>query len=222
RIFLVEAGPRILHGFPDSLAEKARQALEDMGVSVLLNTPVTDIGEGRVQFKEGAIETPNIVWAAGVAASPLLNSLEEPQDRAGRVKVNQDLSISDYPEIFVIGDAAHLVEEGDDQPLPGLAPVAMQQGRYVGKVIKNQVLPEEREPFQYVDKGTMATIGRAKAVADIKGWKFSGFFAWILWSVIHIFFLIGFRNRVKVFVEWMWFYFSFKRGVRLITNRFSE
>lgn len=221
RIFLVEAGPQILNGFPKSLAEKARQTLEDMGVSVLLDTPVTEIDDARVKFKQGAIETPNIIWAAGVAASPLTNSLDEPQDRTGRVIVNKDLSISDHPGIFVIGDAAHLEEE-EGNPLPGLAPVAMQEGRYVGKVIRNNTAPKDREPFHYVDKGTMATIGRAKAVADVKGMKFSGFIAWILWSVIHIFYLIGFRNRIKVFVEWMWYYFSFKRGVRLITNRFSK
>ncbi|MFH5831467.1 NAD(P)/FAD-dependent oxidoreductase [Halalkalibaculum sp. DA384] len=221
RIFLVEAGPQILNGFPKSLAEKARQSLEDMGVSVLLNTPVTEISENQVTFKEGSIETPNIIWAAGVAASPLMNSLGEPQDRTGRVMVNKDLSISDHPDIFVIGDAAHL-EEKEGEPLPGLAPVAMQEGRYVGKLIRQQTPVDEREPFHYVDKGTMATIGRAKAVADVKGWKVSGFVAWIIWSVIHIFYLIGFRNRIKVFVEWMWYYFSFKRGVRLITNRFSK
>lgn len=222
RIFLVEAGPQILNGFPKSLSEKARKTLEDMGVSVLLDTPVTEISENRVKFKAGAIETPNIIWAAGVAACPLLNNLDEPQDRTGRVIVNKDLSLSDHPDIFVIGDAAHLVEEGAENPLPGLAPVAMQEGRYVGKIISNQTPASERKPFHYVDKGTMATIGRAKAVADVKGMKFSGFIAWILWSVIHIFYLIGFRNRLKVFVEWMWYYFSFKRGVRLITNRFSE
>ncbi len=221
RIFLVEAGPQILNGFPESLAEKARQSLEDMGVSVLLDTPVTEISENRVKFKAGAIETPNIIWAAGVAASPLLDSLNEPQDRTGRILVNKDLSISEHPNIFVIGDAAHL-EEKEGEPLPGLAPVAMQEGRYVGSLISNNIPSDKRDPFHYVDKGTMATIGRAKAVADVKGWKVSGFIAWILWSVIHIFYLIGFRNRIKVFVEWMWYYFSFKRGVRLITNRFSK
>ncbi|MDZ7691627.1 MAG: hypothetical protein U5K69_10970 [Balneolaceae bacterium] len=151
----------------------------------------------------------------------LMSSLNEPQDLTGRVIVNKDLTISGHPNIFVIGDAAHLEEE-EGNPLPGLAPVAMQEGRYVGKVINDKTPPSEREPFHYVDKGTMATIGRAKAVAVVKGMKFSGFIAWILWSVIHIFYLIGFRNRIKVFVEWMWYYFSFKRGVRLITNRFSE
>jgi NADH dehydrogenase len=218
RIFLVEAAPRILNGYPESLAEKARQTLEDMGVSVVLNTPVTDIQEDKVKFQEGAIETPNIIWAAGVSASPLLDSLDTKQDRTGRVKVTDNLSIAKNPNIFVIGDAAHLKQDGD--PLPALAPVAMQQGRYVAKLIESD--SSEIKPFHYTDKGTMATIGRAKAVADIKGFKVSGLFAWLLWGIVHIFFLIGFRNRFRVFVEWTWFYFTFKRGVRLITNRKSN
>ena len=221
RIFLVEAAPQILNGFSESLAEKARQSLEDMGVRVLLNTQVTDIGNDRVKFSEGAIETPNIIWAAGVSASPLLDTLGAEQDRSGKVVVNPDLTLPGHPELFVIGDGAHLEEE-EGEPLPGLAPVAMQEGRYAGKMIRKNIPGGERPPFHYVDKGTMATIGRARAVADIKGLKFSGFVAWILWSVIHIFYLIGFRNRLKVFVEWMWYYFTFKRGVRLITNRFSD
>lgn len=223
RIFLVEAASGILNGYPESLAEKARNTLEDMGVRVLLNTPVTDISEGKVSFEEGTIETPNIIWAAGVAATPLLASLETDQDRTGRVKVEDDLSLPDDENIFVIGDAAHK-ENDDGEPLPALAPVAIQQGKFTARLIKKEIGENngERESFHYTDKGTMATIGRAKAVADIRGFKFSGFFAWVLWSVVHIFFLIGFRNRVRVFSEWMWYYFTFKRGVRLITDRFKE
>ncbi len=221
RIFLVEAAPKILNGYPDSLSERARETLEDMGVRVLTNTPVTNIDKGKVSFSEGAIETPNIIWAAGVAASPLLLSLETKQDRTGRVFVDDDLSIPDQDHIFVIGDAAHKEDESKN-PLPALAPVAIQQGKFLGRLIDNEINGKERSTFTFVDKGTMATIGRAKAVADIRGFKFSGFFAWILWSVVHIFFLIGFRNRFRVFVEWMWHYFTFKRGVRLITDRFSE
>lgn len=220
RIFLVEAGPKILNGYPDSLSRKAMESLEDMGVRVLINTPVTDISKDEVHFEEGSIETPNIIWAAGVAASPLLSSLNIEQDRVGRVKVHRDLSIPGHPDIFVIGDAVYLEQDGE--LLPALAPVAMQQGKYVAKIIRNDISPKNRQPFRYVDKGTMATIGRAKAVADIKGLKFSGFPAWLIWCFVHILFLIGFRNRFKVFVEWIWFYFTFKRGVRLITNRFSE
>lgn len=221
RIFLVEAAPKILNGYPDLLSERARESLEEMGVRVLLNTPVTDISHHKVTFSEGAINTPNIIWAAGVAASPLLSSLETEQDRTRRVFVNDDLSIPGYSNIFVIGDAAHKEDE-EGNPLPALAPVAIQQGEFLGSMIRNEINEKERNSFHYVDKGTMATIGRAKAVADIKGFKLSGFFAWILWSVVHIFFLIGFRNRFRVFVEWMWHYFTFKRGVRLITDRFSE
>lgn len=220
RILLVEAAPRILNGYPESLASKAQETLEKMGVRVLTHTPVTDIAKDRVTFKEGSIETHNIIWAAGVAASPLLTSLQTEQDKTGRVKVNRDLSIPGHPDIFVIGDAAYLEQEGET--LPALAPVAMQQGRYLAELIIKDEDPPDRETFHYIDKGTMATIGRAKAVADIKGFKFSGFFAWLIWCFVHILFLIGFRNRFKVFIEWVWFYFTFKRGVRLITNRFSE
>ena len=220
RIFLVEAGPRILNGYPESLSEKARETLEDMGVRVLLNTPVTALGEGKVKFNEGVIETPNLIWAAGVAASPLLSSLNTEQDKTGRVIVKEDLSIPGYPDIFVLGDAAHFEQDGS--PLPALAPVAIQQGKYIAELLKQEDSPDSRKAFHYIDKGTMATVGRAKAVADIRGFKFSGFFAWLLWCFVHILFLIGFRNRFKVFVEWIWFYFTFKRGVRLITNRFTE
>lgn len=220
RIFLVEAAPKILGAYPDYLSEKARETLEDMGVRVLVNTPVTNLGRGKVSFSEGTIETPNTIWAAGVAASPLLSSLGAEQDRTGRVFVDKDLSLPNHDNIFVIGDAAHTLNE-DGNPLPALAPVAIQQGKYISKLIRKELAGKEREPFHFVDKGTMATIGRAKAVADIRGFKFSGFFAWILWSIVHIFFLIGFRNRFRVFIEWMWYYFTFKRGVRLITDRYS-
>lgn len=215
RIFLVEAGSRILNGYPESLSEKARQTLEEMGVRVLLNTPVTSIDNKKVKFQEGTIETPNIIWAAGVAASPLLSSLQAEQDKTGRVHVSDHMTVPDHPDIFVIGDAAYLEQDGS--PLPALAPVAMQQGKYVA----GQITSSKNKAFHYTDKGTMATIGRAKAIADIRGFKFSGFFAWLLWGVVHILFLIGFRNRFRVFIEWMWFYFTFKRGVRLITRRWN-
>lgn len=220
RIFLVEAGPKILNGYPDSLSERARKSLEEMGVRVLLNTAVNDIDKNKVSFSEGTIKTPNIIWAAGVAASPLLNSLEVEQDRMGRVKVKDDLSIPGSDRIFVIGDAAYKLDNNNN-PLPAVAPVAIQQGQFLGKLIRDELAGDKRTEFHYVDKGTMATIGRAKAVADIRGFKFTGFFAWALWSLVHIFFLIGFRNRFRVFVEWMWHYFTFKRGVRLITDRFT-
>ena len=221
RIFLVEAGANILNGYPASLSEKAREDLEKMGVRVLLNTPVTDIKENRVTFKKGSITTPNIIWAAGVVASPLLDSLNVKRDHTGRVYVRPDLRVPDYPDIFVIGDSA-CVEDQQGNPLPALAPVANQQGKFVGKLLRNTGDSVQLQAaFHYVDKGTMATIGRAKAVADIRGFKFTGFAAWFLWSFIHILFLIGFRNRFRVFAEWVWYYFTFKRGVRLITDRTS-
>ncbi len=222
RVFLVEAASQILNGYPASLAKKAQKMLESLGVDVLLNTPVSDIEERIVHLGEETIETPNIIWAAGVAASPILEGLGAEQDVTGRVKVNRDLSVPGFPDIFVIGDAAYL-EDNNGDPLPALAPVAMQQGKFLINLLEKQSANAENRPdFQYVDKGTMATIGRAKAVADIRGFKFSGFFAWVLWSLVHILFLIGFRNRFRVFIEWIFFYFSFKRGVRLITDRFGK
>lgn len=218
RIFLVEAGPKILNGYPDDLSKKAREMLEDMGVRVLLDTPVTNISEDAVRFGEGTIQTPNIIWAAGVEASPIVDSLDVEQDRGGRVKVNSDLSVPKWPDVFVIGDAAYAKDE-NGSPLPGLAPVAMQQGKYLGKMLGKDRRDEDWPAFQYTDKGTLATIGRAKAVADIKGLKISGFFAWFLWSFIHILQLMCFDNKMRVFLEWMIYYFTFRRGVRLITDR---
>jgi NADH dehydrogenase len=217
RIYLIEAGHRILNAFPESLGKKAKKMLENMGVKVLLNTPVTNIEKDKVYLKVGSIETPNIIWAAGIKASSLLDSLKVEQDRSGRVIVGPDLSIPKYPDIFIIGDSAHNVDK-HGKPLPALAPVATQQGKFVGKLLAKLERKSDAK-FTYKNKGTMATIGRAKAVADINGLKFSGFFAWLLWSFIHVLSLIGFRNKVRVFVEWMWNYFTYKRGVRLITDR---
>lgn len=219
RIYLVEAAPEILNGFPASLSKKGRKMLEKLGVRVLRNTPVVKIEKNRVHLKVGSIKSSNIIWAAGIKASPLLDSLHAEQDRSGRVLVNKDLSIPGFPDIFVLGDAAHLKDE-TGQPLPALASVARQQGKFLGKLlVKNPESCKQRPQFRYSNKGTMATIGRAKAVADIKGLKFSGFFAWVLWSTVHILLLIGFRNRLRVFVEWVWNYFTQKRGVQLITDR---
>lgn len=221
RICLVEAQSRILNGYPDSLGEKALRTLQKMGVEVLLDSPVTDIRDEGVELSDRFIETPNVIWAAGVTASPLLNSLNAEQDRSGRVRVKGDLSVPASSHIFVIGDAAHL-DGVDGRPLPALAPVALQQGAYVGKLLKGKIKNGTEKPFHYIDKGMMATIGRAKAVADIRGLKVSGWLAWLLWSFIHILFLIGFRNRFRVMAEWAWHYLTFKRGVRLITNRLQD
>ena len=218
-IYLIEAGPRILNAFPESLGRAAMNMLAKLGVKVLLNTPVTKIEKEIVYIDTGSIQASNIIWAAGIKAPTLLDTMDVEQDKAGRVMVNPDLSIPKYPDIFVIGDSAYLVDE-KGIPLPALAPVATQQGKYVGNLLSTPDLrAADRSGFKYLDKGTMATVGRAKAVADIRGLKFSGVFAWFLWSFIHILSLIGFRNRTRVFVEWIWNFFTFKRGVRLITDR---
>lgn len=217
KIYLIEAGPRVLNAFPEKLGLKAQRMLEKMGVKVLLNTPVTNIEKNTVYIDGRIIKTPNIIWAAGIKASSLLNTLNVEQDRSGRVMVGKDLSIPQHPDIFIIGDSAHSADK-NGKPLPALAPVASQQGKFVGKLLSQKVRAKDAQ-FSYTDKGTMATIGRAKAVADIKGFRFAGFFAWFLWSFIHVLTLIGFRNRARVFVEWIWNYFTSKRGVRLITDR---
>jgi len=218
RIFLIEATPTILNGFPDPLGEKGLKMLENLGVIVRLNSPVTKIEQNKVHLNNEVIETTNIIWAAGIKASPLLEFIDTEKDRSGRIIVNNNLSVPGHPNIFILGDSAHFKDE-KGEPLPALASVASQQGEFLGNILATPGLKQEEQTFKYVDKGQMATIGRAKAVADIKGLKFSGFFAWFLWSAVHILLLIGFRNRLRVFIEWMWNYFTFKRGVQLITDR---
>jgi NADH dehydrogenase len=214
-ILLVEGGPRILPGFSPDLSARAAAALERMGVTVKLNSPVSDIRGDRVMIGNEFVRSANIMWAAGNRASPLLASLEVPRDRSGRIMVQPDLTIPGDPWIFVIGDAAHCVGP-DGTPLPGLAPVAMQQGSYVATIIRKETPPEQRRPFVYADRGMLAAIGRAQAVAQIGPLRFSGLAAWLLWCLIHIFFLIGLRNRVRVMSEWMWYYLTFKPGARVI------
>ncbi len=214
-ILLVEGGPRILPAFNADLAAKAATALERMGVTIKLNSPVSDIRGDGVMIGNEFVRSTNIIWAAGNRASPLLTSLSVPRDGSDRIKVQPDLSIPGDPWIFVIGDAAHCVSP-DGNPLPGLAPVAMQQGRYVARLIRRETAPEQRRPFVYADRGTLATVGRAQAVAQIGPLHLSGLVAWLLWCVVHIFFLIGFRNRVRVMSEWMWYYITFKPGARVI------
>ncbi|MCC5926944.1 MAG: NAD(P)/FAD-dependent oxidoreductase [Bacteroidetes bacterium] len=219
-VYLIEAGPRILNGYDETLSEKAVGMLQELGVEVLQNTPVTNIERDKIFLVGSVIESPNIIWAAGVVANAIIKTLDVETDRAGRAIVAPDMSLPRHRDIFVIGDAAHMLDDKGN-PLPAIAPVAMQQGKYVASLLKDasKYNAAVREPFRYLDKGSMATIGRARAVADIRGFKVSGFFAWAMWSVIHILFLIGFRNRLHVFVEWMWHYFTYKRGVRLITDR---
>ena len=221
KILLIEALPRILTSYSPNLSEKAREDLVQMGVDVRLNTKVTDVNENGVQLGDVFIESKNVIWAAGNVASPLLKTLNIDLDKAGRAIVESDCSIPGYPNIFVIGDAAFMNDD-KGQALPGVAPVAMQQGRFVGRLIKNGLNKNNRKKFIYVDKGSMATIGKAKAVAMIKGLKLSGLIAWLAWSFVHIFFLIGFRNRFRVFAEWIWYYITNRQGTRLITNALKE
>ncbi|HJR77000.1 MAG TPA: NAD(P)/FAD-dependent oxidoreductase [Nitrospiraceae bacterium] len=218
RILLIEAGERLLPAFAPRLSARARTDLERMGVTVMLNAKVRDVQPAGVVVGEQFIESSQIIWAAGNRASPILDSLKVELDGSGRVKVRPDLTIKGEPWIFVIGDGAHCVGP-DGKPLPGLAPVAMQQGRYVGSVIARGLLPEHRRPFAYADRGMLATIGRAKAVAELRALRFAGLIAWLLWCLVHIFFLIGVRNRFRVMSEWIWYYITFKPGARLIYGR---
>jgi NADH dehydrogenase len=214
-IILVEAGPRILPGFDPKLSAKAADTLSHMGVTVKLNNPVSVVRTDGVMVGNEWVPSSNVIWAAGNKAAPLLNTLSVPQDSYGRVKVGRDLAIPDEPWIFVLGDAAHCLGR-DGKPLPGVAPVAMQEGRYVATLINQELSPEHRPPFVYTDRGMLATIGRAQAVAQIGPLHASGFLAWALWCIVHIFFLIGFRNRIRVMSEWTWYYLTFKPGARLL------
>jgi NADH dehydrogenase len=218
RILLIEAGERLLPAFAPALSVRARADVERMGVTVMLNAKVRDVQPNGVVVGTQVIESSQIIWAAGNRASPILASLKVELDGSGRVKVRPDLTVDGEPWIFVIGDAAHCMGQ-DGQPLPGLAPVAMQQGRYVGEVIASGLTPDQRRPFVYADRGMLATIGRAKAVAQLGALRFSGLFAWLLWCLVHIFFLIGIRNRFRVMSEWIWYYITFKPGARLIYGR---
>lgn len=208
RVVLVEGADRVLPPYVPSLSASAQRQLEDLGVKVLTNSMVSGIDEAGVTLASGErIEAGTVLWAAGVQASPVGKMLGE-VDRAGRVRVESDLAVPGRPEVFVVGDLAAV--EG----VPGVAPAAMQMGRHVGHMLKSG----EREPFRYRDKGSLATIGRARAVADIKGLRFGGFLAWLAWLAIHIFYLIGFRNRVLVLIGWAWHYLTFRRGARIITG----
>jgi len=223
-ILLIEGGPRVLPVYPEDLSRSAEEQLCHLGVEVRTSTMVNQIEPGAVHFGEVRLPAAVILWAAGVAASPLGKALGVPVDRAGRVTVQPDLSIPGHAEVFVIGDLAAAKDE-HGKMLPGVAPVAIQQGRYVAKLIRREI--EEaargrghgvRHPFHYWDKGSLATIGRAAAVADFGKIHISGFVAWLSWLFVHIFFLIGFRNRLLVFIQWAWSYVTYERGARLITG----
>ena len=215
RILLVEGGPRILPGFSAHLSAKAEAALSRMGVTIRLNSLVSAVREDGVMIGQEFVPSAGIIWAAGNKASLLLATLGAAQDEVGRVKVNPDLTIPGEPWMFVLGDAANCTG-ADGEPLPGLAPVAIQEGRYVAEVIQQDKTPAERRPFTYVDRGMLATIGRAQAVAQIGRLQISGLLAWLLWCIVHIFFLIGVRSRLRVMSEWIWYYITFKPGARLL------
>jgi NADH:ubiquinone reductase (H+-translocating) len=216
-ILLLEGGPRVLPAFPEDLSRSAEEQLRRLGVDVRTNTMVTAVEAGAVRVGDTRIVAPVILWAAGVAASPLGKALGVPLDRAGRVLVQPDLSVPGHPEAFVIGDMASLKDE-QGQMLPGLAPVAIQEGKFVARLIRRELEGKPRENFHYWDKGTLATIGRAAAVARFGKIHISGFVAWLGWLFIHIYFLIGFRNRLLVFFQWAWSYLTYERAARLITG----
>jgi NADH dehydrogenase len=218
RIVLVEAGPRLLPSFHPALSAHAAAALRRLGVELRLGSLVTQCDAAGARLGDELIESRTLIWAAGVAASPAARWLGVPHDRAGRVLVNPDLSVPGRPEVFVIGDAARLDIPGHSA-LPGVAPVAKQQGRYVARLIMTRL--EDRRtppPFAYRNYGDLATIGRREAVVDFGWLRLTGRLAWVVWSVAHIYFLIGFRNRLVVALDWLWSYLTYQRGARLITN----
>jgi NADH:ubiquinone reductase (H+-translocating) len=217
RVILLEALPHVLPPYPPALQHAARRQLERLGVEVRTGGKVTAIDGDGVTVGDERILARTVLWGAGVAASPLARTLGVPLDRAGRVVVEPDLTVPGHPEIAVIGDLAAL-KQPDGSPVPGVAPAAIQEGRHAARNVLRAVRGEPRVPFRYRDKGTLATIGRAAAVARIGRWQFSGFPAWLAWLLVHIFFLIGFRNRVAVILQWGWSYLTFKRGARLITD----
>ena len=221
RVILVEAVDRLLLAFPAQLSRYALWDLQRLGVDVRFNSPVTHIGPGVVTAGGAEIKAATIIWAAGVKSSPIGATLGVETDRAGRVIVQPDLSIPGHPEVFVIGDMSSLAGP-NGRPYPGVAQVAKQQGGWAAKNIRRIMAGKETEPFQYIDLGNMATIGRNAAVADIRGVNLTGFVAWLVWALVHVFNLIGFRNRIVVALQWLWGYMTFQRGARLITGSMRE
>ncbi len=217
RVILIEAGPRVLPGLPPELSASAMAALTAMGVEVRLGTPVSDVSPDGVRLGREWIASRTVIWAAGVEASPLGRALGWPADRAGRIEVLPDLSLPGHPEVFVVGDLAFVSGPGG-KPLPGLAPVAMQEGRLAARNIIRRIAGQPTQPFSYHDRGALATIGRRAAVADIRGLRLTGFPAWLAWLFVHILYLIGFDNRVVVLWHWAYAYATFERADRLITE----
>ncbi|MEZ4846272.1 MAG: NAD(P)/FAD-dependent oxidoreductase [Bdellovibrionota bacterium] len=218
RVLLIEAGPRLLPAFSEKLSKMAARDLEKLGVQIWTSTRVTNIMENRVELGSENIKARTIIWAAGVQPSSLGKSLGTPMDKIGRVIVEKDVSLQSYREVFVLGDQA-MFPTLDGKGLPGLAPVAMQQGTHAAKNILADQRQKPRQDFKYNDKGVMATIGRKSAIVQMKHLEFGGLLAWITWLFVHIFYLIGFKNRVFVFMQWAWSYVTFKRGARLIVDK---
>jgi NADH dehydrogenase len=218
RVVLVEGGDRVLSSFETNLSKKAAESLAAMGVEIRTGLRVTAIDENGVSCGSERILASTVLWAAGVRGSALSGRIGLAIDKSGRALVEQDCSIKEHPEVFVIGDAALFVPPGAQHPLPGVSPVAMQQGRFVARQIARSLAGAPRQRFKYVDKGSMATIGRSRAVAQIGKLQLSGLLAWLAWLVVHIFYLIDFRNRLVVLMDWAWAYFAYRRGSRLITG----
>jgi NADH dehydrogenase len=217
RVILIEAGPRILTSFDEELGSRATRDLEGLGVQVWTNSRVTRVDASGVEIGEERIEAATVLWAAGVRA-PVFAQLDAVRDPLNRIRVGPDLTIPDHPEVFVAGDLAH-AEDEHGQVYPGLAPVAMQQGRFVAHMILRDLAGEERGRFHYMDKGQMATIGRMRAIVQKGKLRFGGALAWWAWLLIHIYYLAGFRNRILVLIQWAWSYLTFSRGARLIVSK---
>jgi NADH dehydrogenase len=217
RIILLEGGPRVLPVYPEDLSASAERQLKEMGVEVRTNAMVTNIEPGMVSVGNEKIPASVILWGAGVSASPLGRMLGVPTDKAGRVVVQPDLTVPGHPEVFVAGDLAS-AKRHNGQPVPGVAPAAIQMGKFAARQIKRTVAGKPRETFEYLDKGSLATIGRSRAVADLGKLHISGYFAWLAWLFIHLLFLIGFRNRLFVMIEWAWAYLTYNHSARLITD----
>jgi len=218
RVILVEAGPRILPMFSEQSATRATRDLEKLGVQIWTSTKVTDVGEEGVVMANEKVLAATLLWAAGNEAARLEWSAPVETDNRGRLIVEPDLSLAGLRNVFVAGDQASFTHQ-TDQPLPGTAPVAMQQGRFIGKTILNDLADKPRKNFRFVDKGQMATIGRSRAVVEVGKLKFAGWFAWITWLAVHIFYLTGFKNRFFVVLQWAWSYLTFRRGARLIVDK---
>jgi NADH dehydrogenase len=218
RVVLIEAGPRILPTFSQPQAERAERDLEKLGVEVWISCRVTGIDATGVQAGAERLEAATVLWAAGVKASPLAARAGLKVDAQGRVVVGPDLSVENHPEVFVAGDQAVFTHQ-TGKPLPGTAPVAMQQGRYLARTIQAELEGRPRQPFRFVDKGQMATIGRSKAILEMGKLRLSGFLAWIVWLAVHIYYLTGFQNRLLVVLQWAWSYITFGRGARLIVGK---